>query len=133
MVFMCWNLARDATAGLVRTQALERRVTDPPVRSPLAKRDLAHEHRLDAVGAFLPFQVGEWGLRSLQPRKLRRQLVERSRREAGTDLADVAQLVTFVDAEQQTAKTCALSLGLGEAADHELLALHTLDLAPVAG
>ena len=52
--------------------------------------------------------------------------------EAGTDLAHVTQLAVLVRPEQQrTEAAAALALALGPAADHDVLGLDDLDLAPV--
>jgi hypothetical protein len=61
------------------------------------------------------------------------QRVQRRAVEAGADLSAVPQLaVGVVRAEQQRAEPIREPRGLGEARDHELLALRALDLEPCA-
>src|SRR5262245_66340231 len=55
---------------------------------------------------------------------------ERAMREAGSDLADVAERVATVGAEEQRAEVRARPPGRRVPADHELLLLVHLDLQP---
>src|SRR6185503_6422392 len=67
---------------------------------------------------------------ALERPELRAQLEQRGVRVAGADLAGVAQLVAVVVADEQRAEPDPAALGVGEPADHELLAQQTLGLDP---
>ncbi len=69
-------------------------------------------------------------LRSLEWLELLAKADEHRVRVAGADLARVDQATTIVVADEEGADTVARAIGIGEAADHELLPLDALGLAP---
>ena len=128
------RLAHDLGGGLVLAQARESRVAQEPVARPLGERHLAHQHRLDPVGAARgrPRTVGREGRGALlEPAQPSAEHLEGGLGEAGADAARVDEAaVAIVHAQQQRAELGAGALRIGVAADHELLPRHALDLQP---
>src|SRR3954454_22093509 len=103
-----------------------------PVAGPLAEADLGDELGLDPGDRSLFDLVGE--RRCVAPQRLEAllQILERRAREAGADLAGVAQALARVVADEERAEDRAAALRRREAADHELLLGRALELEPVA-
>ena len=131
----CGPLAHDIGGFLVFAQSLEGGVTQRSVVAPFRERDLGHELRLDPVRA-LGFEasrrIGEGRRRLLELVQHRAQLCQGLVVESGPDLAGIAELARFVDAEQQRAESPAAALRIGESADDHFLPLAALDLDPLA-
>src|SRR6185436_12524692 len=68
---------------------------------------------------------------ALEVVELRAQLDERRVGVAGADLAGVGEAAAVVVADEERAESDAAALGVGEAADDELLAQEALGLEPV--
>jgi hypothetical protein len=125
------RLARDRLRALVGAQPVEHRVADAP--SPV--------HSVNATSA-ISFGRTQWpftprgGVANGSLSVSRRSSLRLRRREArlveaGADVAGVDEVAfPIVDAEQQRAETAAAALGIGVAADHELLAARALELDP---
>src|SRR5438094_3729810 len=102
------------------------------VGGPLVEGDLRHELGADprrvtqARGG-----VERRGLRA-QPAQLRAEFAQRLGREAGADLAGVAQTIAVVEADQQCAELGAGTFGRRVSADHELRLLAHFHLQPIA-
>ncbi|GAO05602.1 hypothetical protein PSR1_04516 [Anaeromyxobacter sp. PSR-1] len=104
-----------------------------PVAGPLGERDLGDQLRPDPVRdpaeragrARRERRVG-----ALQAIQARAQRARRRLREAGADLPGEAQRAALVEAHQQRPDPLAAALGVGEAADHQLLAGEALRLGP---
>ncbi len=104
----------------------------PPVGGPLAEAHLRDERRLHPVrppeAGGRRRERGGFLLERLEP------LVEVAQRlvgEARADLARVHEPPVVVHPRQQRPETDARALGIGEAADHDFLLPHALDLEPV--
>src|SRR6185369_17967091 len=117
----------------IRAQTDQDRMPEPAVRCPLGEPHLAHEPRLDPVVVtalwtrFAERRIGPDERLQLAP-----QLVVQRTRDAAADARDVPQRAVRVHADVQRAEMTA-ALGIGVAADHELLALLALELDPVRG
>src|SRR5207247_9581616 len=103
----------------------------PAVRRPLREPDLRHQPRLDPGGIPRRGLFGERRALPSQRREPLRQVVQRRPIEAGADLARVLQPAALVVAQQQRAELLARPARGGVAADHELLLVAALELAPV--
>src|SRR5262249_10795336 len=125
------TLAHDIRRCLVVAQAEILGVSKLAVRGPLTEPDLGDEMRPHPVRTGLADAIAERGGVLFEPVELLAQRHERLRVEAGTDLARVAQIATFVVAHEQRAEPDATALRLGEAADDELLLGFALELQPV--
>src|SRR5258705_9551765 len=108
---------------------------DLSVGRPLGEHYFADQVRLYPVR--IPAQHSwrrrhERGGFPLDPIQLRTQLLRKLVGEAGADLAAEHEAVTFVIPNQQGPQSSAHTFRIGEAADHELLALHALGFHPAA-
>ena len=109
-------------------------MTEAPVVGPLGELDLGHERGLDPVdacGCRWPVTEGRLGdPKTLEPGS---QGTDRGLREARADLSGVDErALAVVDTQEERAQAGTRPLGLGEAADDELLLVGALDLEPAA-
>jgi hypothetical protein len=103
------------------------------VARPLAEADLGDEPGLHPRRVRLADHVGERRALAAQRREALREVAQGRSREAGPDLARVAQVaVLLVVAEQQGPEIGAAAPRRGVAADHQLLLGRALELQPVA-
>src|SRR5579875_1129150 len=124
-------LPGDLRGWLVRPQALEAGVAELAVLGPLGEGDLGHQLGADPVDAPHPLGVLEGRAALLQGVEAPAQVGEDGAGEPGADLARVAQASPFVVADEEGAQAGAAAAGLGEPADHQLLAGRALHLEPV--
>src|SRR2546426_690252 len=94
----------------------------------LAHRPGAHPGVLGSAGRTAARERAALGGERAEPRG---ELVQPRAVEAGAGAARVDELVAVVHAQVDGAEPRARPLGVGVAADHELLALDALDLAPL--
>ncbi len=130
-------LAPHVARLLVGAQSLHRRMADPAVVRPFGERDLGDQLRLHPVGVPPQPRVVDRrvegrsiGLDLLQPPPQLAEVTGVPPR-ARADLAGPAKGAVFEVPNQQRADPRARSLGIREAADHELLPAHALGLLPV--
>ena len=104
-----------------------------PSRVHSVKPTCATRRGSTQVASALAHRVGERRVVPAQRRQQLGQLPQRGLREAGADLARVAQPAVLVVAQQQRAQLGPAPPRRGVAADHELLLGRALELEPVAG
>src|SRR5262245_10075706 len=107
-------------------------MAQPAVPGPFGEADLSDELRLHPRHGALADRVAERRVVAAPVTQLLAQGTQQRAVEAGADLAGVAQLAVVVVAHEQRAELDPGALGLGEAADHQLLAVRALELQPVA-
>src|ERR1041384_8338837 len=130
------RLAVDLAGRLVLAQTLEARLTQQAILRPFGESNLANQFRLypmDAAAARKVIQVlVEWGPVLLQLFQSLAQVPQHLPCETGADFSGVDQTpaVWLVMSHEQRTEPDARPLGVGEAADDELLPPGTLDLQP---
>src|SRR5881397_2084985 len=102
------------------------------VPGPLAEADLSHQLRLDPVDALASqsFRFGQRRRRTRQGRELRRQPLELTLVEAGSDLPGESELAVREIADEERADPGAAPLRIGPPDDDELLLHRALELEP---
>src|SRR5207249_1615999 len=111
--------------ALVLAQAQEPRMAELSVPGPLGEPDLSHQPGFHPVHTGPGKPSGREGRTvALQGTEPSGQAIERPVVEPGPHLPGVDEIVAAVVADQEGAEAPPRSLGIGKAADHELLLVH---------